>query len=186
MTRVGVDLDGVLYNFQSAFIAHLKSSPEVQRYNVRQVFDKWDFFKEWGMSSEEFIAQCNIGVDRGIIFRGPARKRAGSALRRIKAAGHEIHIVTDRSFGSTPKASQDATYDWLTQHRIPFDSVTFCADKTTVPTDMFVEDKLENYDMLDSAGTEVYLINRPWNKRQDNRRRITSVTEFANIVTKGK
>lgn len=181
--KIGVDLDGVLYNFHGAFIDHLRASGQYERYEVKHVFDRWNFFEQWGMSQEEFVSHCNSGVDSGIIFRGPARKRAASSLRRIKKAGNEIHIITDRSFGSTPEASKQATYDWLNEHQIPYDSVTFSADKTVVKTDMFVEDKLENYDALDKAGTEVYLINRPWNRRTDFRRRISGITEFANIVT---
>jgi hypothetical protein len=57
---------------------------------------------------------------------------------------------------------------------------------------MFVEDKLENYDALDAAGVEVYLINRKWNFVDgdgDNRRRIRHVGQYADIVqqrTEGK
>lgn len=181
--KVGVDLDGVLYNFHQAFIDYLTVSELHGKYIVKYAFNDWNFFKHWGMTQEEFVAVCNKGVDAGVIFRGPTRKRAASAIRRIKRAGHEIHIVTDRSFGESPLASQYATLDWLAEHKIPYDSITFSADKTVVPTDIFVEDKLENYDALDAAGTEVYLINRPWNRREDNRRRISGITEFANIVT---
>ncbi len=181
--RVGIDLDGVLYNFHQSFIDYLTMSGLQGKYLIKYSFDDWNFFERWGMSQREFVEHCNRGVDAGIIFRGPARKRAGSAIRRIKKAGHEVHIVTDRSFGRSPLDSQYATMDWLAQHNIPYDSITFSADKTIVPTDMFVEDKLENYDALDAAGTEVYLISRPWNRRNDNRRRISGITEFANIVT---
>ncbi len=183
MAKVGIDLDGVLYDFHIAFLRYLTTSGNDSRYNIKKSFNDWSFFTKWGMSNGEFAEHCNNGVDAGIIFRGPARKRAGSAIRRIKRAGHEIHIVTDRSWGSSPLNSQHATLDWLAEHQIPYDSITFSPDKTVVPTDFFVEDKLENYDALDKAGTRVYLISRPWNKRDDNRRRISGITEFANIVT---
>ncbi len=180
--RVGIDLDGVLYNFQDSFVRFLEEAGLDQKYNVKKKYDTWNFFEAWGMTPAEFVEICHEGVEAGIIFAGPSRKRAGSAIRRIKKAGHTIHIITDRPFGKKI-TSQETTLKWLDDHEIPYDSITFSADKTIVPTDYFVEDKLENYDALDAAGTKVYLINRPWNKRDDDRRRINSITDFANLLT---
>lgn len=179
------DIDGVLFNFGDSVKRYLdiigqghlwKSGP------TPTVF--WDFYKDWGWTGQEFVQMCNDGVDAGVIFRGPTRPGAVEAVNRVHDAGHIVIFVTDRQFGSTPAASHRATELWLDEHGFRYDGLIFSADKTIIPSHMSVEDKLENYDALDAAGSMVYLVNRQWNEVQggDNRRRINNVTEFADIV----
>lgn len=146
--------------------------------------EDWHFYLEWGMSEEEFIEHCHTGVDAGYVFRGNSRPGYAEATQMVKALGHSVHLITDRPFGRTPGASARATIEWAEEIGVEYDTVTFSADKTVIPTDMFVEDKLENYDRLEAVGTDVYLINRPWNMHvmPDNRKRISSVMDFALIV----
>jgi 5'(3')-deoxyribonucleotidase len=179
--RVGVDLDGVCFDFEDSLKRYLKDHRPHLRIPHGQV-QVWEFYTEWGLDLKEFIQACHDGVDLGYVFRGPVRRGAPAAIRRIKDAGHSIHIVTDRQFGSKPENSHQATREWLAEHEIPYDTLTFSADKTVIPTDMFVDDKLENYDALDAVGTEVWLVSRPWNRADDDRRRVRSIREFASKV----
>lgn len=184
--RVGFDLDGVLYNFGDSVKRYLehtdrghiwKSGPTPEPF--------WDFYKDWGWTGQEFVQMCNEGADAGFIFCGPARHNAAKAVQAVKDMGHEVIIITDRQFGSTPYVSHKNTQNWLAKHKIPYDELYFSADKTCVPTDMFVEDKLENYDALDAAGVEVYLINRKWNYIDgdgDDRRRIRHIMQYVEAV----
>jgi hypothetical protein len=183
--RIGIDLDGCAYNFGDSvqrYLEHIglghlwKSGPTPTPY--------WEFYKDWDWTSAQFVKFCNDGADAGFIFCGPAREGAVEAIKRIKDLGHIIVIITDRAFGTTAEVSQNNTRNWLAEHKIPYDELHFSRDKTIVPTDMFVEDKLENYDALVAAGTEAYLINRPWNlvDPNDNRMRISSISEFASWV----
>lgn len=185
MARVGFDLDGVLYNFGDSVKRYLdhtdrghlwKSGPTPAPF--------WDFYKDWGWTGAEFVQMCNEGADAGFIFTGPAREGAVEAVGRVASLGHEIIIITDRQFGTTPKSSHDNTYEWLESHGIEYDELVFSADKTCVPTDFFVEDKLENYDALVAAGTNTFLINRSWNVVDggDARQRISSVSDYADWI----
>lgn len=144
----------------------------------------WDWYKDWGWTDEQFIEFCNDGVDAGYIFRGPLREGFADAVNRVKALGHKTVMITDRSFGSTPQASIDATCETLAENDLEFDELIFHPDKTVVKTDFFVEDKLANYDKLEEAGTMVFLVNRAWNHVDggDKRFRIDSVSEYADIV----
>lgn len=187
--RVGIDLDGVLFDFAESLRSYIRHAELDKTYNLcKGEPPDWYFYRHWGMTDQEFVKYCHDGVDAGFVFRGPARPNAKAALDRIRNLGHEIHIVTDRSFGSHPENSQKATYEWLYEHEIPFDTVTFSANKTVVPTDCFVEDKLENYDALKAAGVDVYLINRPWNIdateyiNHKPRKRIKDIIEYADII----
>lgn len=183
--RVGFDLDGVLFNFGDSvrrYLEHIgqgdlwKSGPTPKPF--------WDFYKDWGWTGKDFVELCNNGADAGFIFCGPARYNAAKAVQTVKSLGHHVVIITDRQFGTTPSVSHENTRAWLAQHEIPYDELHFSADKTCVPTDTFVEDKLENYDALDAAGVEVYLVNRAWNfvEEDDGRRRIRHIMQYVDAV----
>lgn len=179
---VGYDLDGVGYDFGASVRAYLDSIgmvvPEI-------VYDKWDFYDYWGMTREEFTQICHDGADAGFIFGGKAEREGfAEATQLTHMLGHKNIVITDRSFGMVPEVSQGLTKAWLADIAAVWDEIYFSPDKTCVLTDMFVEDKIENYDALDAAGVEVYLIDRPWNQCEDDRRRIESVSEYAAIVYK--
>lgn len=185
--RVGFDLDGVCYDFAESFRNYLYRAGLHNDYAVvGGEPHRWHFYRDWGMTDEEFVQHCHDGADQGIVF-GDVRPRddAASAMNFVKSIGHTTHIITDRSFGKNPgvNSSLRNTLKWLDRYGFRYDTIHFSADKTCVPTDIFVEDKLENYDALEAAGVECYLVNRPWNVDEgDSRKRIKSVQEFATIV----
>lgn len=181
--RVGVDCDGVLFNFGDSVkryldfvgLGHLwKSGPNQQPY--------WEFYKDWGWTGREFVELCDAGVDAGYIFSGPARANAVESMQKLAELGHEIVIITDRSFGKTPLSSQTATVEWLDQHGIWYDELIFSADKTVGNCDIFVEDKYDNAIALEAAGTETWLITRAWNKDKYYDKRICDISDFPGKV----
>lgn len=186
MARVGWDLDGVEYDFAESVRRTVKHFGMDSKFRLCEGEPaSWYFYRGWGMSDKEFVDLCHKGADAGLIFSGPRRNGGLEAMRRVRNAGHEVHIVTDRSFGSHPAVSEKITRLFLEEHGYEYDSLTFSADKTIVRTDFFIEDKLQNYDALDAVGTDVYLVNRPWNLEADNRRRVNDLSEFADIVCSG-
>lgn len=185
--HVGKDLDGVHFNFSQSFYNTLvalgeehfwKSGPTSKPY--------WDWYNEWeGWSDKRFVETCHKGADMGILFSGPPREGAKESWHRIAQLPNvRITVVTDRPFGSTPAVSERLTETFLHENNFVYDNLLFSSDKTIIPTDLFIEDKISNYDALDAAGTEVYLLNRPWNDsdKSDGRRRIDTLGEWADIV----
>ena len=178
--RVGFDLDGVLYNFGESVQRYLEATGRGHIWKSGPTpAPFWDFYKDWGWSGKEFVAFCNEGADAGYIFTGPVRPNAVETVKAVKALGHTVVIITDRAFGKTPEVSHKHTREWLAQHEIPYDELYFSADKTISPTDIFIEDKWENFQAIRKAGTECWLVNRAWN---DNgkcmRNRIGDVVEY--------
>ena len=182
--RVGFDLDGVLYDFGNSVRRYLDSIGRPYSFHAdKDEPHTWNFFEHWGMDRHEFAQICHDGADAGYVFTGPARPNAVWAVQAVKEAGHTVVIITDRQFGSRPEVSHDNTRNWLAQHNIPYDELHFSADKTSVPTDIFVEDKLENYDALVNVGTPCVLIDRPWNQDEgDYRFRISDIVDYPAIV----
>ena len=186
--RVGFDLDGVLYDFADSVVRYLDSIGK--NYTHLDDADEphtWSFFEHWGMDSREFAQHCHDGADAGFVFCGGTRPGAVEAVQAVKDMGHEIIVITDRRFGSVPQVSEINTKFWWHNNGFPrYDEIYFTPDKTIVPTDIFVEDKLENYDALTAAGTQCLLINRPWNQVRtgDFRRRIGDISEYPAIVAR--
>lgn len=181
--RVGIDLDGVCYDFTESFRQYLTV---YRGYDPAPFTEptRWEFYEDWGFSLEEFVALCDDGVDDGIIFsEGDPFPGTREALERMKADGHTLHIVTDRSFGR-PGESEYATRAWLDHHGLPFDSLTFSRDKTVVRLDIMVDDRPKNYDELIAAGVEAWLQDRLHN-RKHRAWRVKDLTEFAEFVSRG-
>lgn len=183
--RVGFDSDGVLDNFgegvretlEAKGLGYLwKSGPTEGSF--------WNFYEDWGWTFPQFKRLVDWGVDNGYIFTGHWREGAVEAVGRVAALGHEIIIITDRSFGTDPANSQRNTIEAFQAAGIEYDELHFTADKTSVEVDLMVEDKLANYDALIEAGTPTFLINRAWNlvPGGDGRNRINSVSEYADAV----
>lgn len=186
--RVGFDLDGVLYNFGDSVRAYLSSIGREYGWKDNAVEPHhWDFYEYWHMTREEFVQVCHDGVDAGYIFSGATRPGAAETVNCVADMGHEIVIITDRFFG-TPvvwnnevvSPSHTATENWLAEHGIPYDELHFSPNKLIAPTDFFIEDKLENYDALNSAGVKSFLVNRPWNQVEggDARNRINELIDY--------
>jgi 5'(3')-deoxyribonucleotidase len=180
-TRIGIDLDGCMYDFADSLRHYLESYEGLHPDQLHKDATHWGFYEDWGLTDEEFLLHCNRAADIGVLFgSGGCLDRADEDVRAAYAAGHEIHIITDRGFGTTPFASKRNTMRWLLKMDIPFHSLTFAKDKTVVRTDVMCEDKPANYEALVAAGTDAYLIDRPWNQDCEVApgRRVASVGEF--------
>jgi hypothetical protein len=181
--RVGVDLDGVCYDFAFHLRRYLVDGlgHDPARYAHT---DSWDFWARWGWSEAHFRTMCDEAVDAGFLFStGEPLAGTRDALEALVRAGHEVHIVTARRFGTAPRASERATQRWLGEHRLPFTSLTISVDKAVIPTDVFLEDYVPNYERLRESGSRPYLVNRAWNApHDDGRNRVADIGEFARVV----
>ena len=181
--RIGIDLDGPCYDFafhlRRHLVACLGHDPAPYAH-----LRSWDFWTRWGWDEARYAAACDEAVDAGCLFAtGDPQPGTREALSALAAAGHELHIVTAREFGTAPGASERATRRWLAAHAIPYTSLTISRDKASVPTDFFVEDSIPNYDRLRAAGTRAYLVNREWNAPYDDgRSRVADIGGFARAV----
>lgn len=183
--RVGFDLDGVLYDFGDSVRRYFTSIG--REYGFKDGATEphsWDFYEYWGMTREEFAQHCHDGADAGFVFCGGTRPGAVEAVQAVKEMGHEIIVITDRQFGTTPSVSHENTKRWWRENGFPdYDELHFSADKTIVKTDIFVEDKFENYMDIHRAGGMCWLITRPWNAQHDNvMYRIEDISEYPIMV----
>lgn len=103
-----------------------------------------------------------------------------------------LHLVTARGFGSNVEAAQkirECTPVWVEEYGIAHDTLTFAKDKVAaqeelgVRFDYAIDDGVHNYEALDAAGVNVYLLTRPHNADHPGRR-VESIDEFVDMILK--
>lgn len=189
MIIVGWDIDGPGHIFANGVMDYMDSIDHEYDLSYRGEVGSWSFYKRWGCTGEEFKKICDDGADAGYVFKGHVREGYFDAMAKSKALGNINIVITDRFFGTEVDGvnpSHTTTYEWFEENDAMqyVDAIHFSANKLIVPTDMFVEDKLENYDTLIEGGVNAYLINYPWNqvKGGDSRNRIDHMSEFADAI----
>lgn len=176
---IGVDLDGCNVMFQVGVNAYLR----MQGYtDLRCDPSNYHFWEDWGWNTEQWEAFWKAGVEAEIIFNNAPFRGAVEAINALYDAGHSIHVITYRGWPDRPGLAERVTENWLNERGYKYNSLTFSKDKTVIKTDVFVEDNLDNYQALTEAGTECYLITRPWNKEAKVERRVRSIGEFSRRV----
>lgn len=170
---IGIDLDGCGYDQVEALRRWMKqilpsqhpAQVKLSTMGRNDPTTPWHFYETWGFSWEQIKPFWAAGVDAGVIWRsGAPIEGFREVMTRLEAAGHKRHVVTDRSIG---KNCETATVTWLETYKIPYDTLTFTADKTSVPVDVFIEDRDKNFLALNQAGTPCFLMDRPWNRHID-------------------
>ncbi len=179
--RVGIDLDGVLYPFDRglALFVHESTGRPLQELGPAT---RWEFYEDWGYTEDEFLGLFEAGVDSGAVFLEPGPLPGSvEAVQALKAAGHTVHIVTDRSVG---KRSHANTEEWLARHNVPFDSLTYSRDKTVVRTDAFVDDIPRNVVALREAGCAAFMLDagRTDQERFPEEWAVASLADFVDKV----
>jgi len=161
---VGVDLDGVVYDFVQA-LRHYIHQATGRPLHTMGPATSWHFYADdWGLSLDQFLEFFHAGVAAGSIFAtGVPFPGVVTGLRALLDAGHRVHVVTDRaSMGPAGKA-EESTRAWLASAGVPYTTLTLTGDKTSVPTDVFIEDRPEFFTALSEAGVVTYLRTHTYN-----------------------
>jgi hypothetical protein len=165
---IGIDLDGVCYDFAGGLREWLVAARGRDRSSMSDP-QGWHFYSaQWGLTVPEFLAECTAAVDAGHLFAvGDPLDGVADGIGRLLAAGHRVHLVTDRAGFGAPGAAEANTRRWLAAHGIAFTTLTLSGDKTVVPTDVFIDDRVENVVALTAAGVRTYVRDQAWNRHLD-------------------
>lgn len=156
--KIGLDVDGVLTNLEEYQLKYGKKYFK----NVKDIdetgYDICDIFhctrdereKFWTKHIWKYCLQ-------------PMNEDAVAAVARLKAEGHEVHIITGRAHTTEDnfvgKIFRKMLLWRLKKDHIPYDSITFCSeaesavDKAKIcdelGIDVLIDDKKENIEILD-------------------------------------
>lgn len=177
ITDVGIDLDGVLYDFAGVFhdYAQERSGKELPPAT------KWDFYTEWGMSDAEFREWLYDATTNHNIFSIAAPSDDTlDAWDYLQQAEIKIHVLTHRH----PEAYAQ-TIEWLHRYELTPDSLHFGENKeilnTISPrTSASLDDFYGYYQKYEKAGVLSFLCDQPWNREYPARRAF----DFLDFVNK--
>lgn len=179
MLRIGIDLDGCLYDFEASLKYFLVKHVDAGLWDLPEP-SCWDFYEsDWGMTETEFMSYFEDGVNSGIVFAYGGVDPGGAECLEKLSTDHSIHIVTHRQIGLLSASNTEA---WLIKNEITYDTLTFSKDKTVVKTDVFIEDNVDNFLALEESGVRSFLMDRPWNRHYHTPYRVYGWDEFYNNI----
>jgi uncharacterized HAD superfamily protein len=180
ITDVGVDIDGVLFDF--ATIIQFHASRELGRDLTYP--DKWEFYTDWGLTESDFYNLLEHLIEEKQLFNeGSPYEGVMQGWRSLREQNLNIHIVTHR-----PWSSISQTTRWLERWRLQPDSIHFTDNKSGVLTALAIEecasidDYTEQYLSYEWSGAHSFLQTRPWNQQIGDARRVSSLYEFSQAI----
>lgn len=165
--KIGFDVDGVLADFNAAFI------DRIIRVTNRDLFPRrpfdipcWSYPAHYGYTpEEEHSVWTSIKADKSFWRTLSAYPDAGDVLRILHLArtmGHDVYFVTARP-GVNAKLQTEL---WLSNLGMENPTVLISPHKLNcaraLELDVYIDDKVENcFSVADHCKT--YLVHRPWN-----------------------
>jgi hypothetical protein len=189
-----IDCDGVLYNYSGelASVAAAHLNRPLSDFPPAEVYDV--FFDQWNMTLAEYLALVEVGVrDYGFIRHGTPFDDSVEGIDLLLSSGVIVDIATDMGTAGDVNSRCRARLAWFVDQGLDttlFD-VTFTASKHEVAKRYLdlglsvfgLEDKVENFRDLNDVGARCYLLDQKYNQQESTALRVSSVLEFAQIVT---
>lgn len=172
--RIGVDMDGVVANFNASFIPRMIANAGKDLFGPEFIPTVWDYPLLVGYTVEEMTAAlAEIEQDptfwRSLeCYHGEQVIKALDTLSTAQARGeHEVYFITNRM----GKLVKWQTERWLKSHGMSDPTVLLTKNKglaaAALDLDAYIDDKLENIvDVLHHTGITCmpFLCDRPWNQ----------------------
>lgn len=178
MAHIGVDLDGVVYEFHEDARVVVANHQGIDPSELTSA-TVWDFMSEqWGVSQRTFWKIWFEDVAReGAWLRLHPVPGTIKGLKALQKAGHTVHIITSR------KGGEVNTVKWIQKHKIPYDTLHIGRDKTRVLVDVMVDDWERNWQELTAAGRRCLIWDQPWNSHVTEAERVYSWGDVLEAVS---
>ena len=178
--RLGIDLDGVVADFNAGWIRH---------YNV-------DFGTEIPSDAVQVWSvfhQLTHFVDRGAFWQWAKNLQDGSlfrhletyhgaveALTKLDGLGHGVVIITAK-----PDWAVHDTFAWIAEHRIPTREVHITHRKWQVECDVYLEDAQHQLVRIREGRPKAVVCRfvRPWNNAIEGVDDIENWEQFIDLVS---
>lgn len=160
---VGVDLDGVMVDFQyhwaELYMSYFDAGDLFEKFlDDDDPLNKYDALLE--LTHFEDAAEFFEWFYRAGGWRDqPYLRGSRGGIDRLRANGHEVKFITNR-----PPEAEQATYDWLDRSPWPWAKLHIRADKHMVRADVYVDDTPAMVELLVENGKKVIVFDQPWNQ----------------------
>ncbi len=191
--RIGVDIDGVLAQFNDAYIEKCIEVTGKDLFPPRP-FDilTWNYPESFGYSKEEMsVVWGDIKASNWFWLKLKAYPETSNALDTLRIRewrhGDEVYFITARP-GVRVKAQ---TEDWIRSHcfyeeyRTPTVLISslkgLCAQ--ALKLDAYIDDRKENVWDVVGTGTRTFVMDRPWNQGNfTDIQRVSSIQEMLALL----
>lgn len=181
MAQIGVDIDGVIADTDTAF--RKRMSEVFKRDFPQDVMKEFNYEDCFEFTDEERAIFYNLFLDRRLWEGIEAINGARETLTKLKQK-HSLIIITGR-----PIEVSDVTFAWLEKNEIPFDKVYFMegrekyeiAQSNGHKFSHFLEDHPDHAFRMAQSGVKVLLMDYPWNQRIEKHPGIERVKNWAEI-----
>ncbi len=183
--RIGIDLDGVCYDFIGAFRDYLIKQHGRKAVDLPDAVG-WSFYKDqWGLTSEEYKTIISQGVkDLEIFWRGAPLPGAVDGMKQLYHEGYELVIITARDFPDVGNFSRYATEYWLSHVGIPYHELHLTHNKTDIDVDLLVDDSPGNLQAYTDMKMRCVAFHQAWNEHCVDYDRVTGWAEVLDFIHK--
>jgi uncharacterized HAD superfamily protein len=173
--KIGSDIDGVITDLPARMV-------QVAQEKFGKVIKPEDVYRK----DEQWLTkdELNRMFEPEFFFDMLPYERNIKALQLMSNEGHEIHFITARPFSTE---MGQVTQDYFEKHGVPWATLYFDEDKAKVAEQLglerFIEDFSSNANALAQVLPRVYLIDQPYNLKDElrgNVLRVNSVMEVRN------
>lgn len=179
ITDVGVDIDGVMFDF--ATVIHEQTS---QYMGVPLSFpSRWDFYEDWGMTSENFYSYVKrLAIENDIFNHGSPYHNTKEGWASLRSQGIKIHVITYR-----PWEAYEQTVHWLERFQLIPDTLHFTGQKAGVLKGISsgeyasIDDHYDQYKQYQHEGAHAFVRTQPWNEKF-HARRSNDLLDFAETI----
>lgn len=149
---LGVDLDGVVADYEGAFRQFIAKKRGVDPSSLPQL-NSWSFTENgWFNHDGEYMDAHREAVNEGMFASMDSLPDASAALWALSDAGVRIRVITHRlivNFNFAQTVSDTVTF--LDRHKIPYRDLCFVRDKADVGCDLLIDDAPHNIEALRAA-----------------------------------
>lgn len=181
--NIGIDLDGVMFPFAENFQPFCEKElgrklPPQKTFNMTT---------SWGLDFDQWLDLYGKFIFAKGMESDPY-PRSAEAVQNLFDAGHQIHIITHRTYPDASKKLRyqlcSSTMRWLEKNNIPYHSFMLMKDKYLVNVDIMIDDAIHNLEAFQRyrPRTELYCISQPWNKGFKIKKRFSSIYEASKDI----
>lgn len=165
--RIAVDCDEVLYSWErtARYLLRKVYKGDVNGYDLNKPFEQWVIPDQIGPKAYEWL--FDTGVRKGLFRHGHVITGAMLAVRALKAAGHDLVVITHRPENGVRDTLAWIDFNFGAEEVYPWSGVSILSNgepKTSVKFDLLIDDRFNNcMDAID-AGRDARMFPAAWNR----------------------